>query len=187
MRHLRPALAILALAAILVACSGAPGTSTGNQQSQGAESSDGGGGGGGGGGGATATPASSDGGGGGGGGGIFGNGSADYQVTGGITDDADDLAFVPAASVINQNGAYSLSFYSEDSERLLIIILSDDGNTLSWTNSEATMAGTNCDWNVTRKDDNGAEGSFTCNNQPYFTTAAQSGTANISGSFDARK
>ena len=180
MRHLRPVLAVLAVVAILVACSSAPGDSSGNQQSQGAEASDGGGGGGGG-----ASDGGGGGGGGGGNGGIFGDGSAEYRVTGGITDEGE-LRFVPAASTVNQDGIYNLSFYSEDSEKLLIIVLSDDGNSLSWTNSEATMAGTTCDWNVTRKDDSGAEGTFTCNNQPYFSSTGGSGTANISGSFDAR-
>ncbi|MEX0710150.1 MAG: hypothetical protein WD116_02985 [Chloroflexota bacterium] len=174
---------MLAVAAILVACSSAPGTSTGNQQSQGAEASDGGGGDGGG---------ASDGGGGGGasdggggGGGLFGDGSADYQVTGGITAEGE-LSFVPAASQMNQDGIYNLSFSNENSDVLLIIYLSDDGDTLSWTNSEASIAGAQCDFNVTRKDDNGAEGTFTCNNQPFFSGTGASGTANISGSFDAR-
>ncbi len=97
-----------------------------------------------------------------------------------------DLSFIPAASQVDQNGFYSLSFSDENSEVIMIINLSDDGNSLSWTYSEATIAGAQCDFEVTRKDDSGAEGSFTCNNQPSFSGTGASGTANISGSFDAR-
>lgn len=186
MRHLRPILAMLAIAAILVACSSAsPGASAGNQQSEGAEASDGGGGGGGGGGGASTSPSDGGGGGGGGGGGIFGDGSADYNVSGGYSAEGE-LSFIPAASQVDQDGFYSLSFSDEDSAVVMIILLSDDGNTLSWTNSEATIAGAQCDFNISRKDASGAEGTFTCNNQPFFSGTGQSGTANISGSFDAR-
>jgi len=183
MRHLRPILALLAIAAILVACASGPGASPGNQQSQGSEASNGGGGGGGG----ASQPAASTGGGGGGIGTIFGDGSADYRISGDHTAEGE-LRFVPAASSVNQNGAYSLSFYDEDAEVILIVLLGEgDSNALSFGSTEATIPGAQCDWNITRKDDNGAAGTFTCNDQFLVKSdSGTTGTADISGSFDAR-
>jgi hypothetical protein len=184
MRHLRPILALLAIAAILVACASGPGASPGNQQSQGSEASNDGGGDGGG----ASQPAASTGGGGGGGNGtIFGDGSADYRISGDHTAEGE-LRFVPAASTMNQNGAYSLSFYDEDAEIILIVLLGEgDSNTLSFGSTEATIPGAQCDWNITRKDDNGAAGTFTCNDQFLVKSdSSTTGTADISGSFDAR-
>jgi hypothetical protein len=71
MRHPRPFAALLAIAAITVACSAAPGSSSGGESSQGGEASQGGG---------VSQPAASTGGGGGGGGGA--NGSITYEITG---------------------------------------------------------------------------------------------------------
>lgn len=173
MRHLRPILAILAMAAILVACSSAsPGASAGNQQSQGAEASDGGGG----------DP--SDGGGGGGGGGDFSNGSAKYNITGDYTADGE-LGFVPEASQIDNNGTYSLSF-TDGANTVLVIILSDGMQTLSYGDDGHTVSGAQCDFNITRQDSDGAAGSFTCDDELLLTSSG-TGSADISGEFDARR
>ena len=169
MRHLRLILALLAIAAITVACS-SPGASSGGEESQG---------------GGASQPAETTGGGG-GGGGLFGNGSAEYHITGDYTADGE-LGFVPAASQVNQDGASSLSFTDENSDTVLIIALSAGANILSWGNPEYAIPGATCEFNITRQDSTGAAGTFSCNNQLLIATSGTTtGTANISGSFDAR-
>jgi hypothetical protein len=179
MRHLRPTLAVTAIMALLVACSSTPSASSGDGggASQ-AEASTGGG--------ASQPEASTGGGGGGGNGGNFANGSAKYHITGGLTADGE-LGFVPQASQVDNSGLYSLSF-TDQANTVLVLLLSADSKVLSWTDSNHTIPGASCDWNISRQDANGAAGTFSCDNQPLFTSAGPtSETVDISGEFDAHK
>lgn len=179
MRHLRPYFALLAIAAITAACSGAPGSSSGGESSQGGEASQGGG---------ASQPAASSGGGGGGGGngGIFGDGSAEYQITGDFTADGE-LGFVPAASQVSQD-SYSLSFTDdENSSTILVISIIGDARALSYGDAGHTIPGAQCDWNLSRQDADGVAGTFNCDNAVLFSADGASGQVDISGSFEARK
>lgn len=174
MRQLRPILAVVATMALLVACSSTPSASTGD-------------------GGGASQPAGSTGGGagdsvagGGGTGGSFADGSAKYHITGALTADGE-LGFVPQASQVDNSGSYSLSF-TDQANTVLVILLSADSKVLSWTDSNHTIPGAACDWNISRQDANGAAGTFSCDNQPLFTsTGPTSETVDISGEFDAHK
>ena len=183
MRHLRSTLATLSMAALLVACSGGPGASTGNGggESQPAAST------GGGGGGESQPAASTGGGGGGGGGGIFGDGTAEYQITGDYTADGE-LRFVPAASQVGQD-SYSLSFTDdENSSTILVISIQGEARALSFGDEGHTIPGAQCDWNLTRQDADGVAGTFNCDNAVLFSgDTGASGQVDISGSFEARK
>jgi hypothetical protein len=178
MRHLRPIATVLAIAALLVACSSTPGASSGDGgggSSQPGASAGGGGGG-----------DSVNGGGGGGSGGDFSHGSATYHITGDYTADGE-LGFIPEASQIDNNGTYSLSF-SDQANTVLVIILSAGMQTLSYGDDGHTIGGAQCDFNITRQDSDGAAGSFTCNDELLVTSAGStSGSANISGEFDAHR
>jgi hypothetical protein len=179
MRQLRPILAVVATMALLVACSSTPSASSGDGggASQPAAST---------GGGASQPAASTSGGGGGGNGGDFSNGSAKYHITGGLTADGE-LGFVPQASQVDNSGFYSLSF-TDQANTVLVLLLSADSKVLSWTDSNHTIPGASCDWNISRQDANGAAGTFSCDNQPLFTSAGPtSETVDISGEFDAQK
>ena len=176
MRHLRSFAALLTIAAITAACSGAPGSSSGGQSSQGGEASQGGG---------ASQPAASSGGGG-GNGGIFGDGSAEYQITGDFTADGE-LGFVPAASQVSQD-SYSLSFTDdENSSTILVISIIGEARALSYGDEGHTIPGAQCDWNLTRQDADGVAGTFTCDNAVLFSADGASGQVDISGSFEARK
>ncbi len=176
MRQLRPILAVVGAMALLVACSSTPGASTGNGGASQPAASTGGG---------ASQPAASVGGG--GGGGIFGNGSAKYHITGDYTADGE-LGFIPAASQIDQNGTYSLSFSNEASDTVLIIQLNGDAKFLSYGDPGHSLPAASCDFNITRQDGDGAAGTFNCNNVMIFTsTGSTTGHANVSGEFDARK
>jgi hypothetical protein len=182
MRHLRPYIALLAMAAVTAACSAAPGSgsggenqpSTGSQPSQAAASSGSGGGGG-----------SSDGQGG-GSGGDFSHGSAKYHITGDYTADGE-LGFIPEASQFDNNGTWSLSF-SDQANTVIVIILGSGIQTLSYGDEGHTVPGIQCDWNITSQDANGAAGSFQCNDQPLYSAAGTTtGSVDLTGEFTARK
>lgn len=178
MRQLRPILAVVATMALLVACSSTPGASSGDGGggSGQPEASTGGGGGG----------DSVNDGGGGNGGGDLSHGSAKYHITGDYTADGE-LGFIPEASQIDSNGTYSLSF-SNQGNTVMVIILSADLKTLSYGDEGHTIGGAQCDFNITRQDSDGAAGSFTCNDELLITgSGTTTGSADISGDFDARK
>jgi hypothetical protein len=175
MRYLRQFAALLAIAAITVACGTSPGASSGGESSQGSEPSTGS---------QPSQAAASGGGGGGGGGGA--NGSITYEITGDFTADGE-LGFVPAASQVSQD-SYSLSFTDdENSSTILVISIIGEARALSYGDEGRTIPGAQCDWNLTRQDADGVAGTFNCDNAVLFSADGASGQVDISGSFEARK
>jgi hypothetical protein len=170
MRYLRQFAALLAIAAITVACGTSPGASSGGESSQGSEPSTG----------SQPSQAAASGGGGG------ANGSITYEITGDFTADGE-LGFVPAASQVSQD-SYSLSFTDdENSSTILVISIIGEARALSYGDEGRTIPGAQCDWNLTRQDADGVAGTFNCDNAVLFSADGASGQVDISGSFEARK
>lgn len=160
MRHLRPYLALLAIAAITVACSGAPGSSSGGESSQGGEAS---------------LPAASTGGGGGGGGGGGANGSMTYEITGDY-EASGELPFLAGgvSQWIEQSEGWAAFFGATDGGGAVIQINTQAAEGTSgqiWNFGDGTAAvtggsdpgsGTGCTFNLTKNDSSGTEGSIEC-------------------------
>ncbi len=164
----------------LAACaapSGSPGSSDGgNGSSQGQPAQ-------------TDGPASSDGGSGGNGGngGTGANGSVTYEITGDVQA-SGELPFINVLGgyYFQQEGVTYMPFAeSEDtSGEVVFITLSADGNIFAYGNGTVAIPAAECDWNVTRNDDSGATGSFTCNDV-FAVTETGMGTVDVQGEFDA--
>jgi hypothetical protein len=176
----RPILIILTLVAGLVvaACaspSGEPGSSdgggSGSSQGQPAQTNE---------------PATSDGGSGGGGGGSGANGSVTFEITGDVTE-SGELPFIPIlGGFFQQEGASYMPFANSDNAagEVVFITLSPDGNVFAYGNGTVSIPAADCEWNITRNDDSGATGSFTCTDAMAISESGI-GTADVSGSFDA--
>jgi hypothetical protein len=174
----RPSLLLILTAVIglvLAACappSGSPGASGGSEPSTAAGSQ---------------APAGSDSGGGGGGGLGTGDGSVQFEISGGFSD-SGELPFVGDFGYFQQAGVSFLVFTDDTAASEangIIITLSNDGNVLQYVTDEIVVPAATCDWNVTRSDATGAAGSFTCNDQAGFGTNGQAYTdLDISGSFE---
>ncbi|MEO6060167.1 MAG: hypothetical protein ABIQ05_09410 [Candidatus Limnocylindria bacterium] len=191
MRHPRPFLALLAVAALTVACSSTGGESPGQ--------SNGGGGGGGeatatpdGGGEATATPA---GGGGGGGGGGGANGSITYNISGDY-EASGELPFLALglSTWIESEGGWVANFAQESGEGAYILmntqtrgqILTFGDGTVVIAAASGESTGYDCTFNMTRNDSGGLSGSMECND--IFGSNATTGaliTVDISAEWDA--
>jgi len=170
----RPLILITVLAGlILAACapsSGEPGSSQGQPDQ-------------------TDQPAASqDGGSGGDGGGSSGaNGSITFQITGDF-ERSTELPYIPIlGGFFQQNGASYLPFAESDNangEVVFIALNADGTNAFAYGNGTVSIPAAECDWNITRNDDGGAAGSFTCNDAMSLAENGI-GTVDISGSFDA--
>jgi hypothetical protein len=156
MRHLRPFAALLAMAAVTIACSGPPGSSSG-AASQGGEASQGGG---------ASQPAASSGGG--GGGGTGSNGSASYQITGDASK-SGDLGFTYIGGGLSQfvNGGWIAYFYSEDTKTVITINSNPQSNIVVFGDEEIVVTGTGdtgCTFNYSQNDASGLKGTIDCAN-----------------------
>jgi hypothetical protein len=157
MRHLRPFAALLAMAAVTIACSGPPGSSSG-AASQGGEASQGGG---------ASQPAASSGGGG-GTGGTGSNGSASYQITGDASK-SGDLGFTYIGGGLSQfvNGGWIAYFYSEDTKTVITINSNPQSNIVVFGDEEIVVTGTSetgCAFNYSQNDASGLKGTIDCAN-----------------------
>lgn len=181
MRHLRPYLALLAIAAITAACSSAPGSSSGGE-SQGSEPSTGS---------QPSQAAASTGGGGGGGGGA--NGSITYEITGDF-EASGELPFLAqgVSSWIESEGGWVATFAQTSGEGAYILVNTatraqiltyGDGTVLVAATSDS---GLDCTFNMTKNDSSGLTGSMECNGMPAAnaTTGAQL-TVDIHAEWDA--
>ena len=179
MRHLRPITAILAIAAITVACGGPPAASAGGQSSQGSEASQGAG---------ASEPVASTGGGGGGGG---ANGSVTYQITGGYTR-SGELPWVPLASTF-ADGTWYLAFTDTTgggNQDVLAITGAGGSNVVVFGNSDFSIAGgiePACTFNFTRQDASGAAGSFDCRGVMGIKSDSSLVQVDFKGNFDGHK
>ena len=162
MRHLRPYIALLAMAAVTAACSAAPGSSSGgeNQPSTGSQPSQ--------------AAASSGGGGGGGGGGA--NGSVTYEITGEY-EASGELPFLAGGISlwVESAGGWVANFANTSGEGAVILINTQaaegtpgqifsfgDGNVILAATSDAG-SGFDCTFALTKNDASGLKGDLECN------------------------
>ena len=114
------------------------------------------------------------------GGGSAGEGSVTYTVSGSI-EDSGEQPFVPAMSFYD--GFWTMTFGGEAS--LIIISLDPATPSVNYTNGGNSVGGAaECEFDITRQDESGAEGSFDCPDAPAIVAGALD-TASISGSFSA--
>ena len=174
MRHLRPYLALLAIAAMTAACSAAPGSnssgenqpSTGSQPSQAAASSGGGGGGGGGG----------------------ANGSVTYEITGDYQASGELPFLANGVSVwIESAGGWVANFANQSGEGAVILINTQaaegtEGQSFTYGDGSIVLtavstpdSGMDCTFNLTKNDSSGLTGDMDCNSAiaADTTTGAQ--------------
>jgi hypothetical protein len=150
MRHLRPYLALLAIAAMTAACSaggGSGGESQGNQPSTGSQPSQ---------------AAASSGGGGGG-----ANGSATYQITGDVTK-SGELGFTYINGGISQfvDTGWVAYFYSADEQTIIQINSQSGTDIVNFGDGEIIVVGSTadggCTFNYSQNDSSGLKGTIEC-------------------------
>jgi hypothetical protein len=177
MRHLRPYLALLAIAAITAACSGSPGSSsggepsTGNQPSQAAASTGGGDGGGGGGGGA--------------------NGSITYEITGGY-EASGELPFQPLVSVFDASiGGWSATFVDSGGGTIITLNTAGEAQAISFGDGTAVVIGVSaagsgqgCTFTITKNDASGLAGHVECTDADA-SQGSGTGKAKLTADWDA--
>lgn len=184
MRHLRPFLALLAMAALIAACS-TPGGGSPDESNGGGEATatpDGGGGE------ATATP-------GGGGGGSGANGSITYNISGDY-EASGELPFLALglSTWIESEGGWVANFAQESGEGAYILMNTQtSGQILTFGDGTVVIAaasgestGYDCTFNLTKNDSGGLSGSMECND--IFGSNATTGaliTVDISAEWDA--
>ena len=162
MRHLRPYVVMLAIAAITTACSAAPGSSSGGDSSQGGEPSTGS---------QPSQAAASSGGGGGGG----ANGSVTYEITGDY-EASGELPFLAGGISlwIEQAGGWVANFANPSGEGAVVLINTQaaegttgqiftfgDGSVIL-TAISTVEAGNSCTFNLTKNDSSGLSGDVHC-------------------------
>jgi hypothetical protein len=178
MRHLRPFAALLAIAAITVGCSTAPGSSSGGEASQG---------------GGASRPAASTGGGGGGDGGGDGegggaNGSITYEITGDY-EASGELPFLTGGISlwIESAGGWAANFGDPTGAGQEVILLNTQdaegttGQIFTYGDGTIILAagsgetGMGCTFNLTKNDSNGLSGDLDCTSAiaANATTGAQ--------------
>jgi hypothetical protein len=161
MRHLRPYLVMLAIAAITTACSSAPGSSSGGESSQG---------------GAASQPAASTGdGGGGGGGALSGHGTMSYQISGDVTQ-SGDLNFVyinGGLSVFDADG-WVAYFYSEDEQTVVQLNTKAGQGGVNFGDGKILVIGVDgqgCTFDLSQNDASGIKGTIDCPTTALATKA----------------
>lgn len=175
MRHLRPFAALLAVAALTIACSGPPGSSSG-AASQGSQPSTG----------SQPSEAAASSGGGGGGGGA--NGSITYEITGDYQASGELPFLASGISVwVESAGGWVANFANQSGEGAVILINTQaaegtqgqsftygDGSIVLTTIS-APDSGFDCTFNLTKNDSSGLAGDMHCNSAigADTTTGAQ--------------
>jgi hypothetical protein len=158
MRYLRPFAALITVAAVTLACSGPPGSSSGPGSSEGGTASQAGG---------ASQPAASSGGGG-GGGGTGANGSLSYEITGDVTKSGDlDFAYVAGGVSMFAAGGWVAFFYSADGKTAVEINSNPQSNIVLFTDGEVVVTGTTdagCTFDYSQNDASGLKGTIDCSN-----------------------
>lgn len=173
MRHLRPYLALLTIAAIAVACASSPGSSSGATGSQG---------------GGASQPAASAGGGGG------AKGSITYEITGAYQA-SGEIPFVASASKwIASEGGWLANFKQTSAGGAYILLNTQTkGQILNFGDANAVVTTTSvagspfdCTFNITANDSSGLKGSVQCTAVPVITTTTttEAITVDISANWD---
>jgi hypothetical protein len=162
MRHLRPYLALLTIAAMTAACSAggsSGGESQGNQPSTGSQPSQ---------------AAASSGGGGGG-----ANGSATYEITGDATK-SGELAFTYINGGISQfiDTGWVAYFYSADQQTIIQVNSQQGTNIVNFADGEILVVGTeadgSCTFDYSQNDSSGLKGTIDCSD-PIASKVATTG------------
>lgn len=164
MRHLRQFTALLAIAAISVACGTSPGASSGGEGSQGSEPSTGS---------QPSQAAASSGGGGGGGGGA--NGSISYEITGDY-EASGELPFLAGgvSTWVESANGWVANFANTSGEGAVILLNTQSGQALgqifSYGDGSVILAATSdagtgfdCTFTLTKNDSSGLIGDLDCN------------------------
>ena len=117
------------------------------------------------------------------GGGSSGQGSITYEISGGF-EAAGEEPFAPTMSFFDQ-GVWTMTFGGGST--LLVLGLDPSTPSISWTNgaSSAGADSSNCEFDITRQDADGASGSFSCSNVAVVNEGALTEAASFTGSFDA--
>ncbi len=163
MRHLRPYLALLTIAALAVACS--PGSSSGGE-SQGTEPSTG----------SQPSQAAASSGGGGGGGGISGaNGSLSYEISGDVTQSGDlNFVYVNGGISLFADGGWVAYFYSEDEQTVVQINSNPQTSIVNFGDGAVLVIGTSetgCSFDWSQNDASGLKGDIDCNDTLATSTS----------------
>ncbi|HJQ96228.1 MAG TPA: hypothetical protein VJ935_11060 [Acidimicrobiia bacterium] len=118
-----------------------------------------------------------------GGGGTSGQGSITYEISGGFEASGEE-PFNPTMSFFDQ-GVWTLTFGGGAS--LLVLGLDPFTPSISWTSGTASAGAdsSNCEFDITRQDADGASGSFSCSAVAVVNEGALTEAASFTGSFDA--
>ena len=158
MRHLRPYLALLAIAAITAACSGSPGSSSGGGNSDGSQPSTG----------SQPSQAAASSGGGSGGGVGTGSGGLSYEITGDVTKSGDlDFAYLTGGISMFVDGGWVAYFTSEDQNTAVQINSNPASNIVNFGDGEIVVIGTSetgCNFDYSQNDASGLKGTIDCTN-----------------------
>ncbi|MGH8957644.1 MAG: hypothetical protein ACRDVK_03115 [Acidimicrobiia bacterium] len=118
-----------------------------------------------------------------GGGGTSGDGSITYEISGGFEAGGEE-PFNPTMSFFD-NGVWTMTFGGGST--LLVLGLDPSTPSISWTSGTASAGAdsSNCEFDITRQDADGASGSFSCSNVAVVNEGALTEAASFTGTFDA--
>lgn len=117
------------------------------------------------------------------GGGTSGAGSITYEISGGFEASGEE-PFNPTMSFFD-NGVWTMTFGGGST--LLVLGLDPSTPSINWTNGTASAGAdsSNCEFDITRQDANGASGSFVCSNVAVVDAGALTEADSFTGTFDA--
>jgi hypothetical protein len=117
------------------------------------------------------------------GGGTSGAGSITYEISGGF-EAAGEEPFNPTMSFFDQ-GVWTMTFGG--GATLLVLGLDPSTPSISWTSGTASAGAdsSNCEFDITRQDADGASGSFSCSDVALVNEGALTEAASFTGTFDA--
>jgi hypothetical protein len=119
-------------------------------------------------------------------------GSVVFEINGPVEADGE-LPFIPAGSFF-ADGAWYLTFGDDDGDAVIVINLAEDGTTIFYGNGSETVVGVGsgadktCDVVIEKQDEDGATGSFDCEDTPGTASSGATFASGISmkGRFEAR-
>ncbi|MGZ6213399.1 MAG: hypothetical protein ACXWMG_00420 [Candidatus Limnocylindria bacterium] len=170
MRHLRPYLTLFAIAALTVACSSSPGSSSGgaSQGSQGSQPSQ---------------AAASSGGGGGGGGSLSGHGTMSYEITGDVTQSGDlNFVFINGGLSVFDADGWVGYFYSEDQQTVVQLNTKPGQGGVNFGDGKILVIGVDgqgCTFDFSKNDASGIKGTIDCPTTALATKVDTGGQINV--------
>lgn len=113
-------------------------------------------------------------------------GGAEYRIEGGDLDVEGTLGFVAEASVY-QDGAWALSFASDDGQAVLTINLLPDGLNVNYGDLDMALTGIDdqCEFDVDEQSDAGASGRVECDDLAAITPGGVVNGVDLRVDFDA--